>query len=74
MSQSSWRQRFLQLTVMWYNKHTKTSDDSVKDVVPERWHSMSCTWNIILTSTSSCVELSRGNGEAYPATEKQFLE
>ena len=36
---------------MWYNKHTKTSvspDDSIKDVVPERWHSMSCTWNIIL--------------------------
>ena len=42
-------------------------DDSVKDVVPEWWHSMSCTWNIILSSASSCVKLSRGNGEAHSA-------
>ncbi len=38
-SQSSWRPRSLQLTVMWYNRHTKTSvspDDSVMDVGPDR--------------------------------------
>ena len=65
ISQSSWRPRLLQLTVMWYNRHTKTSvspDDSVSDVDPVRWLKMSCTWNIILSSASSCVQLSRGNG------------
>ena len=35
MSQSSWRPWSLQLTLMWYNRHTKTSvspDNSIKDV------------------------------------------
>ena len=66
MSQSSWRPRSLQLTVMWYNKHKKTSvspDDSVRDVDPVRWLRISCTWNIILSSASSCVQLRRGKGE-----------
>ena len=39
MSQSSWRPWSLQLTVLWYNRHTKTSvspDNSVKDVGPHQ--------------------------------------
>ena len=38
-NQSSWRPRSLQLTVKWYNRHTKTSvspDERVIDVGPER--------------------------------------
>ena len=53
ISYSSQRPWCLQVTVRWYNRQTKTSvspDDSVKDVGPARWLTMSCTWNIILSS------------------------
>ena len=70
MSQSSWRPRSFQLTVVRYNKHKKTSvspNDHVMDVGPDWWLRISCTWNIILSSASLCVQLSLGNAEAHPA-------
>ena len=59
-------------TCIWYNRHTNTSsvspNDSVMNVGSDRWHTISCTWNIILSSASSCVQLSLRNEKIKTAT------
>ena len=70
ISQSSWRPRSLQPTIKWYSRHSKTfvsPDNNVMHVGLHWQLNMSCTWNIILSSASSCVQLSWGNTEAHPA-------